>query len=215
MGERKLVRDELTNYPGNSNRGKEETREKLEKVVSGEVITKKKTFGEKVAETFFGDDTRSVGDYLLHDILIPAMKSTLSDIVGGGIEMLLFGERSRGGYSNRSSIYRDRNRSYVSYNKVSRSSRERDSRYLSRTDRNRHNFETIVIQDRGEAEDVLTNLVDLIYDYEVASVADYYDLVGIESSYTDQKYGWTNLADAKVERVRDGYILRLPRPRVL
>lgn len=214
MGERKLVRDEITNYPGNSNKDKEEKREKLEKIVTGEVIKKKKTFGEKVAETFFGDDTRSVGDYLLHDILIPAMKSTLSDIVGGGIEMLLFGERSRGGYT-RSTIYRDRNRSYVPYNKVSRSPRERDSRYLSRTDRARHNFETIVIPNRGEAEEVLTNLVDLVYDYDVASVADYYDLVGIESSYTDRNYGWTNLADAKVERVRDGYIIRLPRPRVI
>ena len=59
---------------------------------------KKRGFGKKMAETFLEDNTRSVGDYVFHDVLIPAAKSMICDIVGWGgfAEMLLFGS-VRGG----------------------------------------------------------------------------------------------------------------------
>jgi hypothetical protein len=171
------------------------------------VIRQKKTIGQKFSETFLGDDTKNVVDYIMQDILIPAMKSTLSDMVGGGIEMLLFGERkSHGG----STIYRDRDRSYVPYNKISR---YREDREPLRVNRSKTDLDDIIIETRGEAEDVLSHMVDLIDDYGVASIADYYELLGIESEFTDNKYGWTNLRDASVERVRRGYCIRLPRPK--
>lgn len=214
MAEHKLVRDSDDEFPSNSNRKKELTAPVKEKnitpVVSGKVIKKQRSFGQKLSETFFGDDTRSVVDYILHDILIPAMKSTLSDMVGGGIEMLLFGERKSSG---RSRLFRDRDRSYVPYNKLSRRDDLEDRRYMSRSARSRHDFDDIILETRGEAEDVLSHMVDLIEDYGVASVGDYYDLLGIESNFTDNKYGWINVADGYVDRVRDGYCIRLPRPR--
>jgi len=214
MAEHKLVRDSDDEFPSNSNRKKELTAPIKEKnitpVVSGKVIKKQRSFEQKLSETFFGDDARSVGDYILHDVLIPAMKSTLSDMVGGGIEMLLFGERKS---SSRSRLFRDRDRSYVPYNKLSRRDDLEDRRYMSRSARSRHDFDDIILETRGEAEDVLSHLVDLIEDYGVASVGDYYDLLGIESAFTDNKYGWINVADGYIDRTRDGYCIRLPRPR--
>ena len=196
------------------NRVKEFTYIKVQDVIRrwNEVTAGKGYFSWRVLtpikEMFFGDDTHSVVDYILNDILIPAFKSTVSDMVNGGIEMLLFGERRSS--SGASKIYRDRSRSYVPYNRISR---EDDRRSLSRSARTNHDFDQITIESRGEAEDVLSHLVDLIEDYEVASVADYYDLLGIESKFTDSKYGWTNVRDAYVERVRNGYSIHLPRPR--
>lgn len=209
-----LVRD-INEFPSNSDKKKEQIEnpnkeKKVERIVSGRVIKQQRSFGQKLSETFFGDDARSVGDYLIHDILIPAIKSTLSDIVGGGIEMLLFGERQK--FSSR--ISRDRDRSYIPYNRIGRrddSSRERN--YLSPSARARQNFDNIILESRGEAEDVLSHLTDLVEDYGVASVGDYYDLLGIESNFTDNKYGWTNVADGYIERVRNGYSIKLPRPR--
>ena len=52
---------------------------------------------------------------------------------------------------------------------------------------------------------------ELIDRYEVVSVADLYELVGITGNYTDNKYGWTNIRNAEVVRVRDGYVLKLPK----
>jgi len=214
MAEHKLVRDTDDEFPSNSNRKKELNTPVKEKnitpVVSGKVIKKQRSFGQKLSETFFGDDTRIVGDYILHDVLIPAMKSTLSDMVGGGIEMLLFGEKKS---SSRSRLFRDRDRSYVPYNRLSRRDDLEDRRYMSRSARSRHDFDDIILETRGEAEDVLSHMLDLIEDYGVASVGDYYDLLGIESNFTDNKYGWINVADGYIDRTRDGYCIRLPRPR--
>lgn len=214
MEARKLIRED-DEFPSNSNKDKSEvakpvTQEKrVDRIVTGTVIRQKKTFGQKASQVFFGDDTRTVMDYVVHDVLIPAMKTTLSDMVGGGIEMLLFGERRSSPGTSR--LYRDRSKSYVPYNRLSRG--EEENRSVSRNIRSTHDFDQITIESRGEAEDVLSHLVDLIEDYGVASVADYYELLGVDSHFTDQKFGWTNVRDAYVERIRNGYSIRLPRPR--
>ena len=52
---------------------------------------------------------------------------------------------------------------------------------------------------------------ELIDTYDVVSVADLYDLVGKSCNYTDNKYGWTNIRNAEPIRVRDGYLLKMPK----
>ena len=55
-------------------------------------------------------------------------------------------------------------------------------------------------------------MYDLVNSYDSATVADFYDLVGITSEFTDNKWGWTNLHGSRVIRARDGYLLDLPKP---
>ena len=189
----------------------------VKKVITGNVVKKKRGFGKKLAETFMEDDTKSVGSYIFHDVLIPAAKSLICDVVGWGgfAEQLLFGS-TRGA---RGGSRRNNGRDYTSYGSYYRQNdRERDkrsSRDISRVGRARHDFDEIVLETRGEAEEVLSHLVDLTVDYGMASVADLYDLVGITSSFTDNKYGWTELRNARPRRVRDGYLLELPRTELL
>jgi hypothetical protein len=190
--------------------GKPDERKKIKPVVTGKVVKQKKSVWRRLKENILGDDTRSVADYMVHDVLIPAFKSTLSDMVGGGIEMLLFGERRRG-----NTYYRDRGRTYVSYNNYFRDDRDRDRRSFSRSARARHDFDDIVFETRAEAEKVLANLVDLTIEYNRASVMDFYELCNIDTNYTDDAYGWTNLREAYTDRVRNGYIICLPPPRPL
>lgn len=185
---------------------------KVEKVIRGTAVKRKKPLGKKFAETFLGDDLESVSSYIIHDVLIPAAKSTISDMVQGGIEMLLFGEKQG------SRTRRDGNRSYVSYNSYSsRRPDTRDSgrREVSSRNRAKHNFDEIVLDSRGEAEEVLSCLVDMVIDYGEATVADLYDMVGVTGNFTDNKYGWTDLSSASVSRVREGYLLNLPKVRLL
>lgn len=77
----------MENYPGNSDRSKKEPeRKKLEKVVSGEVKAKK-----GLSESFISGTPRNVVSNLLTDVLIPAAKKTIVDMVNNGISMLLYG----------------------------------------------------------------------------------------------------------------------------
>lgn len=209
---------ERTEFPSNSHRLKtvEEDppeQKRVEKVIKGKLIKRKKSFLNNFSQTFFGDDAKSVMNYVIWDVLIPAAKETISDMVSTGVSMLLFGEGSVRGSTP---IHRDKNVSRVSYNSFfnRNSSRSRISHEGPRN-RSRHNFDDLVIASRGEAEEVLSTLVDLIDEYDVASVADLYDALGITTDYSDNKWGWDNLNRAVVRRVRDGYILDLPKPFVI
>jgi len=181
-------------------------REKLKPVVSTPATKHKKTLGEKFKEAFIGSDNRSVGDYIVHDVLVPALKSLINDMVSGGVEMILFGERTR----RPSNVTRDRGRSYVSYNSAYTSTAPQN-----RATSSRYQFEDIIFGSRGEAETVLSHLVDLTIEYGMASVGDLHELASLTPNFTDYNYGWTNLRDACTERTRNGYILRLPSPRPL
>lgn len=201
------VRTVTADFPSNSHKAREKKDEpkKIEKIIQGSVVKKKKPLSKRVVETFLGDDVGSVSSYILYDVLIPAAKTTISDMVSSGIEMLLFGE-AKGARTRR-----DKGRSYVSYNNYYNKGDRYERREPSLRNRSRHNFDDIILDSRGEAEEVLSHLVDLVDDYGMASVADLYDLVGITSNFTDNKYGWTNLSSASVSRVRDGYLIDLPR----
>lgn len=194
-------------FPSNSYKKKaaKKTDKKIEKVTSGKVVQKKKTLGKKFTEMFLGDDIESVSSYIIYDVIIPAAKNMISDTVSNGIEMLLFGQIKG------SRTIRDKNKSYISYNSYHKN-KDKNRVYRNRA---RHNFDDIILESRGEAEEVLSHLVDLVEDYGMASVADLYDLVGATSNFTDNKYGWDNLSSASVSRTRDGYLINLPRVIVL
>jgi hypothetical protein len=71
------------------------------------------------------------------------------------------------------------------------------------------------LESGAEADEVIARLDELIDVYGMASVADLYDLVGISGQYTDNKYGWTDVSSASRIRVRDGYLLKMPRAKPL
>lgn len=214
---------EEPNFPGNSKADKEKAKEiastqkdepKIERVVTGRVKHKKRGLGAQIVEHFAGDDARGVGGYILFDILIPAAKDALVDSVSKGAERLFFGDvrgRVRTGSVNNGRP------GYTNYNSVSSHSPagragEPDGRSLSRAARASHNFGEIVIPDRGEAEYVIETLGDIISQYDRARVSDLYELVGITGHPVDDRWGWTSIVGAKAERVREGYLLVLPRP---
>jgi hypothetical protein len=86
---------------------------------------------------------------------------------------------------------------------------------MSRQQRAQHDFSDIILASRADAEDVLDRLRDLINQYEMATVSDLYDLVGLTGEFTDDKWGWYDLRSAAVQAVRGGYLLRLPRTQPL
>ena len=72
-------------------------------------------------------------------------------------------------------------------------------------------YNDIVFSNRGDAEEVLGRMEELLEHFKAVSVADLFDLAGLRFNYTDNNYGWTNLREARVERVCGGYTIRLPK----
>ena len=77
--------------------------------------------------------------------------------------------------------------------------------------KNTFSFNEVVLFDRGETEEVLMSLREQIDRYGMVSVADFYDMVGQSAPYTANKYGWRDLRDAGIDRVRDGYSINFPK----
>lgn len=181
----------------------EKKEKKVEKVITGSVKSKKKSGLQKFTDNFISDDVNSVKSYILFDVLIPSIKDAISEIVRNGIDIILYGDA---GYSKSTS-----NASKVKYKSYDKMfDRKRERKYSSSV-RAGYSYDDIVLDNRGEAEHVLMRMDELISMYDSASVADLYDLVGMTGNYTDNKYGWTDLHNADIIRIRDGYLLKLPR----
>lgn len=202
----------MDEYTPNSNKYKKELAEKekgdkkLEKVVTGTTRTKKRSEAAKLTDIFISEDVHNVKSYVFFDVLVPAIKKAIFDIVTNGIDMILYGESGR----------RDHKRSTaskVSYGSYYRSERDRDRdrRDLVRA-RSGLDFDDILFDNRGDAEAVLTALEDVINQFDVATVGDLYDLAEISTNnYAINKYGWKDLRTAQVVRVRDGYMIKMPK----
>lgn len=196
-------------FPSNSREPKETVEKRVPtKVVQGKVIKRKKTLGKKILETFVGEEIFDVKSYVIQDVLVPALKTTIVDMFRDIPQLLLFGERQNtrnsqlGGGSGR-----------INYNNLTRPLDNK--RELSPRDRATHNFDDIVLVGRNDAVEVLGNLMDMIADYGQATVGDLYDFVGVTEAYTDRRYGWFDLSRAKIRPVRGGFMLDLPRPTLL
>ena len=194
----------MEDYKPNSHRSKEDQsnsveKKEISKVVTGKVV-KKKNVGRKLTDMFISEDVNNIKSYVIMDVLVPAVKKAISDIVTNGIDMMLYGETGRTKKTSSGSI---------SYRDYYDSNRNRDNRYTA--SRTRYSYDDIVLDSRAEAEEVLVRMQEIIDTYQVVSVADLYDLVGIRGNFTDNKYGWTNIRNASVEHVRDGYMLKLPK----
>lgn len=211
---------QIMDYPSNSHKAQTAETEqpeakKIESVVTGDVVRRRKPLGKRFTETFVGGDAKSALGYVLFDVLVPAAKDMASDAVSQGIDRMLFGEsRSPGRRSGSRRGSGSSPNGYVSYNRMSSGNREsrEDPRNPSRRARSSHDFDEIILATRVEAEEVIDRLFDLVSRYEQASVSDLYDLVGVTATYQDNKWGWNDIRGAGVTRVRNGYLLDLPRP---
>lgn len=189
----------------NSHKFKAENK-RVEKVVHGKARKQSETGASKLTKAIFAEDVNDVKEYLVWDVLLPALKDTISDLFKKGIDAMLFGD------SRPSTVKRNGSTSKVSYSSYYEREKERANRGYSRRRRAAHQFDGIVFDRRDDAENVLEQLVDITMQYGLCSVADFYELAGIESEWTDEKYGWGELSEARVERVRNGYIVALPKP---
>lgn len=182
----------------------------IQKSVTNPVIRKKKGMGSKFKEAFMGEDAKSIAETVIYDNAIPAIKDFVISAMNVALNMAFYGDARKGTSGSSSGS------NYTSYNRFYRAIggavADTARRSLSRADRTRFDFDDIVIATRSEAESVLDNMSGLLDQYQFVTVGDFYDIVGVTSSYTDNKWGWKDIRGAGIRRVPNGYVLDLPRP---
>lgn len=202
-------------------------KEPLEKVGTSTAVVKEKTFGEKMVDAFIAEDTKTVGDYLVKEKIVPEVKEFALDLLFDGLSMLLGTKRRSSSGANRTdystistsgSSYRYASSSnYYASRKPSVSS----DPYYKATSEDPCEIIFKIGPDetpndaKNTAKEVLSNLRDAAEEYGTASVADLYELSGISpKSFTDNSYGWNLelLSYGVIKRVREGYSLELPKP---
>lgn len=190
----------MENYPSNSLKSREKSaaepeRKPVGKVIVGNVRTEKKGGLRKFLGAFISDDISDVKSYVWYNVIVPAVKRTLSDAV----DVALNGESSK---KNRYSA------SLGSY----RGGYPKESSEKRFDIRNLYEVDDIVLESYGDAELILDEMNAAIDKYGLVSVSDLYDMLGKpDGTHTDCKYGWNSLRTARIVPVRNGFALRLPR----
>ena len=198
-------------YKPNSDKSKREPQKNTEKVrpvVKGGTRVRRKSAFREITDGFISRDMDSVKNYVLIDVLVPAIKKAISDIVRNGIDMLLYGETSRERGREGSGGPR------VSYRKFYDDGRREDRRNYSERTRVGHSFGDVEFDDLRDADEVMEQLQDILDRYGIVTVARYFELSGVaDDNYTNNNYGWTEIPNNPPVMLPNGrYILRLPRP---
>lgn len=182
--------------------------EKKKVVKAGQL--KEKTFKQKVRDAFISDEVHDVKSYVVFDVIIPAIKETVRNLIVNTVDMSLFGKvrasknvEQRGG-----STYIAYERMYQGGGQASKPKQQMGAP-LRVTELDR-----VVFNDKADAIEVLSYLFDNIEQYHVASVADFLGAADLPISPIHHKWGWYDLSGSSVDENPDGsgYYIRLPRP---
>ena len=202
----------MDGFKGNPNTAKTKQAAPVEKnitPITSQVTVKKETEVKKFARQFISDDAKSVKGYIFMSVIVPGIQRLLSDVIKNTVDGIIYGIRGirpdRGNARNISySSYYDRNTIGINSGIPTIPT----SMYAKS---NVYSVNDVIFYDRGEAEETLLRLREEIERYGMVSVGDFYDLISQKHVYTDLKYGWRDLREAEVVRVRDGYAIRFPK----
>lgn len=186
----------MSEYPSNS----KSDRPTLKPV--GRASLRKENLGKKIVRAIFSGGTdRSIAGNLAFEVIAPAIKDLLRDVVTSGIDRLLYGDVRQTPSSVRRSGYTD----------YSRSSNTKTVSRLPETNNRIKSAADIIFATRDEANQALENLILTAEQYGFVTVADLCTLGGVSSDFPDRTWGWEfpALAESSVRRVSNGYILQL------
>lgn len=195
-------------YTPNSHKYKEAQKKaaaegkKIEKVTQGAVRTKKKSGVHKFTNALIAEDASNVKSYILSDVLIPAIKNTILDIITDSANMIFGGSNRR-----KTNVPASK----VSYGGFFNNPKSNPNRVTGQSVRTAYSYDDLSFDYRADAMAVLDCLQEALDRYGQVTVADFYDAAGQSCEFTDHDYGWINLSTAYIDRTRDGYVIKLPR----
>lgn len=205
----------MTDYAGNSKKSKEQHPagsdipvKHVEKApLTSKVIARKKPLGSRIKDVIFGGEVNSAGRYIAAEVLLPAFRNLLVEATTKGIERMVYGDSA---YSRPpTNGYKPKFTYNSPINSTAGPKRQPNLPDQPRQ-RPRNDDTEIIFGSHSDAELVLERLQDVIDQYQVTSMADLNEIVGLQTTHVDHKWGWENLRFAEIRQTRDGFVLNLP-----
>lgn len=199
-------KDDISNLP------------KVGKAIAGTAMVKKPNLSKKILQIFMPEDVGSLKEFIWYDLIVPGIRDGFFNMVNGITSMICYGKPgvgrgNRNGGSQRSNAtYRFDGEPYP-YDRGQSSQKQRSaSRVRSNV------LDDVILSTPGDAYAVKETLIAYMEKYNRVPVSVYYDACGVSSDrpWTDERWGWTSLAELKVIPARGGgWIVYLPDPEPL
>lgn len=211
-----------SNIPNNSHRAREqaapkatsEPKEELSKIISGKATLRKRPWYSRLTRSLIADDATSVGGYIIDDVVGPAIRNLIYDVITGGAARTLYGPTRAGGLRSTSTIRGGGPVSSIR-NRYDKLAEDGPRRGPTQEQRARHDFREVVLDYREDALAVVEKLVEYADRYGSVSVADFYTLCEITGSHADHAWGWRDLSATELRQFRGGWLIDLPDPQPL
>lgn len=195
----------------------DKTPQKANKAIAGSAHVKKPGLRKKILDVFAVEDLGSVREYIFWEQIVPSLQEGLYNVISNTIAMIFWGNtaRARKG-TRRSNANWSPNEATFSYDRVNerRGGSRRDDGYSSRRPSSAR-LDEITVDTHGDAQAVLEELTAYMEQYGRVPVSAYYEAFGISRNgvWTDARWGWTSLAEARVVPAHGGgWTVYLPDP---
>lgn len=180
-----------------------EEKEQLKAIVKAK--PRKKGIAERLVIGLIGNAEQDGAlKYIGKEIIMPSIKDLSYNAIQSLASSLLYGQDGQRppvnkSYSTRPNAQRTNYQSAYGSNPP-----------VQKSKNVRQDVEDYILETRQDAVIVLDSLIDQCERYGSVSIADYYDLVGVDSTYTQGKYGWSDLSRARIITNRHGFTIAFP-----
>lgn len=196
---------EIKEYSTNDSLVKKDVSQDTKKVdytaPKGKVTLKKSKMNSLGKSVIQGSITDAIAN-AISDLIIPAGRDLLFNVVTSVSQTLIYGDSEQPPVSN--GVNRIPYSSISNYNRMGR-----PTTHVQKV--RQRPEDGFIFKTKSDADTALAHLRDACDSFGVVSVQALYEFCEQSAPYTANKYGWMNLDDARVERTRDGYTIKLPR----
>lgn len=180
--------------------GDKKEKPKMEQIVQNTEV--KKSLKNKFKETFTNEDSRSITEWIVMDVVVPKIKEAVVNSITGSLNMLFYGDPNKTTANGK-----------TNYSRINTSTNRTTRREYNRP--SKPDISEVAFNSRVDALRVLDALEDRIDQYDCCTVADFYEAVGIEPGHSDYKYGWLDLEKAYISAYGSQYYIEFPKPRLI
>jgi hypothetical protein len=188
-------------------------KKEIKAVVSGAKKVKRPAT-KRFIDYILAESPKAIAKKVVDEVVVPRVKAGIEQAFNEFLSGMLWNNSMNRPPSNLAAGPMMRGGG-VNYNVISSQQSSLQQARQATVSQSSGNYQDLVLPTQEFAETLLANLIDLFNQYRMVAVADLYELAGVTPSPSDNSYGWTSLDTARISKVREGFLLELPRPSLI